>query len=86
MIADRLEAARAELRVTTKAQIDTAAADTWGARAVVAWEFYMSTGDLGWRDLSAEFAHEAIEHAAGGAPGTLERVRSELRLCTGGCL
>jgi hypothetical protein len=83
MIADHLDDARTELRVTTKAQIDTAAADTWGARAVVAWEFYCETGDIGWRDFSVECAHESIEHSAGGVPGTLERIRAELRALTG---
>jgi hypothetical protein len=86
VIADHLDDARAELRVTTKAQIDTTAADTWGARAVIAWEFYSSTGDIRWRDVAVEYAHEAIEHAASGVPGTLERVRGELRSCTGGAL
>ena len=39
MITEYLDAARAELRVTTKAQIDTKTAEVWGARAVAAYEF-----------------------------------------------
>ena len=86
MIAERVEAARAELRVTTKAQIDTATAATWGARAVAAYEFYKATGDLKWRDAAVEYAHEACEHAAGGPPGTLEQVCAEIKSLTGGRL
>lgn len=86
MIAEHLEAARDELRVTTKEQIDTATAATWGARAIAAYEFYRSTNDLGWRDLAVEYAHEAIEHAASGTPGTLERIRAELKSMSDGRL
>jgi enoyl-CoA hydratase/carnithine racemase len=84
MIAEHLDAARAELRITTKAQINAATAAAWGARAVAAYEFYAQTGDLGWRDHAIEYAHEAIEHSADGPPGTLEAIRAELKTLTKG--
>ena len=83
MITEYLDAARAELRVTTKAQIDTKTAEVWGARAVAAYEFYKATGDQNWRDVAVEYMHESYEHAAGGPPGTLERIHEELRALTG---
>jgi hypothetical protein len=86
MISDRLEAARAELRATSKAQIDTTTAETWGARAVAAHELFTETKSLGWLQCAIEYAHEAIEHAASGLPGTLDRIRSELKEHTGGAL
>ncbi len=86
MIAEHLEAACAELRVTTKAQIDAATAATWGARAVAAYGFYAATCDIGWLKVAVEYAHEALEHAAGGTPGTLEHIRAELNALTEGCL
>ena len=81
MIIERLDNARAELHMKTKAIIDTETAATWGARAVVAWEKYVSTGDIKWLVMSAEFQHEAIEHAACGVPGALDRIRAELSQC-----
>lgn len=78
MIADHLDAARGELRIKSKAQIDTETADTWGARAVAAWEVYVASGNLLWRDLAVEYSHECLEHAATGVNGTLERVCAEL--------
>jgi hypothetical protein len=78
MIAERLDYARKEVRQKTKAQIDTETAATWGARAVACYEIYKGSGSLDWFRLSVEFAHEAIEHAAGGVPGTLDRVQAEL--------
>jgi hypothetical protein len=82
MIAERLAAARAELRVTTKEQIDADTAANWGARAVAAYEFYKATGDLGWLIHAAGYAAEAHEHASGGPPGFLERLRAELNALT----
>lgn len=78
MITDHLDLARAELRHKTKPEIDTETADTWGARAVAAWEFYVASANVRWRDMSVEYAHEAREHAASGTPGTLERIEREL--------
>jgi hypothetical protein len=80
MIADRLAAARHELSVKSKTQID---AETWGARAVAALETYQTTRDARWLMASVEFRHEALEHAAGGPPGTLERIQEELRTLMG---
>ena len=83
MIAERVADAFAELRGKTKETIDLETAVTWGARAVAAWRMYQTTGDLGWRDQSREYAHEAIEHAAGGPRGTLEQVQNELQALMG---
>lgn len=79
MIAERLAAARAELPQKPLAQIDAETAAVWGARAVAAIELWRATGDPRWRDIAIEFKHEALEHAAGGPPGTLETIRAELR-------
>lgn len=78
MIIERLDNARAELHMKTKAVIDTETAATWGARAVAAWEKYAVTGDLRFRDQCVEYRHEALEHAASGVPGTFERISVEL--------
>lgn len=86
MIAEYLEDARQELRVTTKAQIDAKTAAVWGARAAVAYEFYAATRDIGWLKVAVEYAHEALEHAAGGPLGTLEDIRAELAYLTSGSL
>ena len=79
MIADHLTAARAELTRKTKSQIDAETAEVWGARAVAAYETYHSTRSIGWLIVAIEFRHEALEHAGGGPPGTLERVQAELK-------
>ena len=86
MIAERIDKADAELRVTTKAQIDADTAATWGARAVAAHRFYVRTGDIGRLIQAVDYAHECCEHAAGGPDGTLERIRAELSALTGGRL
>jgi hypothetical protein len=86
MIAERLAAARAELRIKSKSMIDTDAAATWGARAVAAFELYRSTKNFQHYSDAIEFAHEACEHSAGGPPGTLEHIRAELSQLTGGHL
>jgi hypothetical protein len=79
MIADRLVAARAELTRKTKSQIDAETAEVWGARAVAAYEMYKKTTSIHWLVWAIEFRHEALEHAGGGPPGTLERVQAELK-------
>jgi len=70
--------ARAEVRRKSKAQIDRETAEKWAARAVAADELFRSTGDEKWRTASVEFAHEAVEHAASGTPGSLAHVRRML--------
>jgi len=78
MIAERLDYARNEVRQKTKAQIDTETAAIWGARAVACFEIYKGSGSLDWLRLAIEYTHEAIEHAASGVPGALDRVQAEL--------
>jgi hypothetical protein len=82
MIAERIEAARADLSAKSKEQIETETAATWGARAVVAYDYYLSSHDLVWLVLAIEYRHEALEHAAGGPPGTLEQIQEELNTLT----
>lgn len=85
MIRERLDDTRRELAGKTHEEIDADAAATWAARCVVA---YRAFEGLQARDGAAafqaladaiEYRHEAIEHAAGGPPGTLEAIRAELR-------
>lgn len=86
MIAERLAAARADVRNRTKEEIDAETAAVWGARAVAAFELYRASSSNTWLVQAASYSHEALEHAAGGPPGTLERIRTELAALTGGIL
>ena len=86
MIIEALAAAREDIRTKTKAQIDAETASVWGARAVAAYELYRASSANEWIVQAAEYAHEAVEHAAGGPPGTLERIKAELSALTGGLL
>jgi hypothetical protein len=78
MIANHLPAARQEIHAKTQAEIDAEAADVWGARALAAYELWRATQNLEWYSACVEWRHEALEHAAGGPPGTLERIVAEL--------
>jgi hypothetical protein len=82
-IAEHVPAARQELPVKNKAMIDAETAEVWGARAVAAFELFKASGDQWWFACAVEYRHEAIEHAAGGPPGTLERVLAELTAIVG---
>jgi hypothetical protein len=86
MIADHIDTAYKTLAVKTKEQIDEETAYVWGARAVVAFTRFNETHKSQWLVDAIEYAHEMCEHAAGGPPGTLERVRAELKELTGGRL
>ena len=77
-IADRVPMARQELANKSGAQMDLETAIVWGARAVAAYEKYKATGDIRWHAQTAVYMHEALEHAAGGPPGSVEKVHAEL--------
>lgn len=79
MIADYLEQARGELSRLDRYEIDRRTAALWGARAVIAWRLYKSTNDFAWYIYAIECRHEAIEHAAGARPGTVEELKQELK-------
>ncbi len=86
MILEQIVIARSDIRTKTKADIDAETAAVWGARAVAALELYRASSANEWLVQAAEYAHEALEHAAGGPPGTLERIKAELAALTGGLL
>jgi hypothetical protein len=77
---------REDIRTKAKSQIDAETAAVWGARAVAAVELYRASSATAWLIQAAEYAAEAHEHAAGGPPGTLERIKTELSALTGGLL
>lgn len=83
MIAERVADAFAELRGKTKETIDLETAAVWGARAVAAWQLYQTTQQQQFLFDSIEYRHEALEHGAGGPPGSLARVREELQALMG---
>ncbi len=83
MIGNALAEARVELSKKSREQIDLETAVKWGARAVAAFEVYRRSGDVRWFGVAVEYAHEAREHAANGPPGTLERIRQEMKVLTG---
>ncbi len=78
MIAELVPRAREELAKKSQQQIDLETAAMWAARAVAAYETYHGTGDVRWYGVAMEYKHEALEHAAGGPPGSLEKIRTEL--------
>ncbi len=78
MIAERLAAARTELRFKSKTQIEVETASTWAARAIAAHEQYLATRDLRWYAQAVSYAGEACEHASGGPAGTLETIQAEM--------
>jgi hypothetical protein len=59
-----LAKAQAELSQKTIDQIQIETAYTWGARAIVAMQAYLRTGDLYWFEDATSYKDEAIEHAA----------------------
>lgn len=63
----------------TRAEIDLDTAEKWAARAVAADELFRETGDEKWREMSIEFAHEAVEHAASGPAGSIAHVKKIMK-------
>jgi hypothetical protein len=75
--ASMLTAARAELAVKTRQQIEEDTAYKWAARAIAANLNYEQTRNLRWLRDSADYLHEATEHAvfADSDGAVLRRVR-----------
>jgi hypothetical protein len=59
-----VERAMAELSTKTITQIQIETANTWGARAVAAYYLYRETRRQHWLLAAADYANEAVEHAA----------------------
>jgi hypothetical protein len=70
--------AYSELEWASLEDIQGATAMTWAGRAIVSYERYRRSRSS--QDLSdaSEYHHEALEHAAGAAPGVLEALRDPL--------
>ena len=79
--AQDVQAALAEITSQTTEQIEGATAVKWGARALAAWQLAQQPGggiDLHWFREATSYKHEALEHAAWGPIGLLDRIRAQL--------
>jgi hypothetical protein len=77
-----LAKASKELDEKNLMQIQSATAYTWGSRAAVAYNRFLSTGLISWLRDADEYYHEALEHAAlvqTVEPVTLENLQNALR-------
>jgi len=76
---EAIDKAHDELSVSTLDDVQRRTAFTWAGRALVAYEFFDQTGDIRWLLDGAEYAHEALEHAAlHHDPDVLDSVRPPL--------
>jgi hypothetical protein len=73
-----MQAARGELQAQTKAQIEWMTARKWCARALAAYEFFLSSRDLQWLVDAVAYHGEAIEHAAHAGPEQLAFIEKTL--------
>jgi hypothetical protein len=70
--------AAGELRSKSFSQIASETAETWGARALAAYDMYRSTGNRKWLVEAVSYHHEAVEHAADAGPAMLTAISAEL--------
>jgi hypothetical protein len=78
-LADAIHKASLELAQTTLHEIQKSTAITWSARAIVSYQSYASSGSLTELMDVAEYAHEALEHAALAGPDFYLQVARVLR-------
>lgn len=77
-LAEAVQLASVELQSQTLEDVQARTAMTWAGRAIVAYQNYLRSGQSQWLSDASEYHHEALEHAAGAAPGVLENLREPL--------
>jgi hypothetical protein len=80
MIASFIPQAEVDLSQSSRRELDRQTACIWGARAIVAWHYYRTTGNFAWYIDAIEYRHEAIEHAGSAGSSTLEELLSDLQV------
>lgn len=78
-LADAITTAQHELQFSSLEDVQGQTALTWAGRAIVSYQNYLHSGQNQMLSDACEYHHEALEHAAGAAPGVLELIREPLR-------
>ncbi len=79
MIEADIQAAIAELRKKSKADIETETALKWGYRAIAAHVLHLETTSLQWLLDAHAYEHEALEHASEVSGELVDAIRDGIR-------